>query len=125
MIDEGAIVPALWRLEVANSLTVAVRRERIDVEFRRAAPRRSGHLYGRAYRRPRLERHVASGRPLPTPTLRRGLYGTRARRMLPLATLDHKLRAAARAVGTKTLAESPATHMARRGSFGKKVEIFT
>jgi predicted nucleic acid-binding protein len=34
--DEGAIVPALWRLEVANSLTVAVRRSRIDVEFRRA-----------------------------------------------------------------------------------------
>jgi predicted nucleic acid-binding protein len=24
--DNGAIVPALWRLEVANSLTVAVRR---------------------------------------------------------------------------------------------------
>ena len=24
--DEGAVVPALWRLEVANSLTVAVRR---------------------------------------------------------------------------------------------------
>ena len=27
------------------------------------------------------------------------------RRMLPLATLDHELRAAARAVGTKTLGE--------------------
>ena len=27
----------LWRLEVANSLTVAVRRGRIDAEFRRAA----------------------------------------------------------------------------------------
>jgi hypothetical protein len=24
--EEGALVPALWRLEVANSLTVAVRR---------------------------------------------------------------------------------------------------
>ncbi len=35
--DTGALVPALWRLEVANSLTVAVRRGRIDVEFRRAA----------------------------------------------------------------------------------------
>ena len=34
--DEGAVVPALWRLEIANSLTVAVRRSRIDVEFRRA-----------------------------------------------------------------------------------------
>src|SRR5713101_9898712 len=35
--DAGALVPALWRLEVANSLTVAVRRGRIDAEFRRAA----------------------------------------------------------------------------------------
>jgi len=30
-------VPALWRIEVANSLTVAVRRGRIDAEFRQAA----------------------------------------------------------------------------------------
>ena len=30
-------MPALWRLEVANSLTVAVRRGRIDAEFRQAA----------------------------------------------------------------------------------------
>src|SRR5258708_5853851 len=35
--DEGAVVPALWRLEIANSLTVAVRRGRIDANFRRAA----------------------------------------------------------------------------------------
>src|SRR5205823_11735224 len=35
--EDGALVPALWRLEVANSLTVAVRRGRIDVAFRDAA----------------------------------------------------------------------------------------
>jgi predicted nucleic acid-binding protein len=35
--DEGALVPALWRLEIANSLTVAMRRGRINVEFRDAA----------------------------------------------------------------------------------------
>jgi predicted nucleic acid-binding protein len=35
--DEGAVVPSLWWLEVANSLTVAVRRGRIDAGFRRAA----------------------------------------------------------------------------------------
>jgi predicted nucleic acid-binding protein len=35
--DEGAVVPSLWRLEVANSLTVAVRRGRIDADFRRAS----------------------------------------------------------------------------------------
>ena len=33
----GAVVPALWRLEVANSLTVAVRRKRISQEYRDAA----------------------------------------------------------------------------------------
>src|SRR5260370_42474912 len=35
--EDGALVLALWRLEVANSLTVAVRRGRIDAEFRNAA----------------------------------------------------------------------------------------
>lgn len=35
--DNGALVPALWRLEVANSLTMAIRRRRIDQDFRRAA----------------------------------------------------------------------------------------
>jgi hypothetical protein len=35
--DAGAVVPTLWRLEVANSLTVAVRRNRIDAAFRGAA----------------------------------------------------------------------------------------
>jgi len=35
--NDGAVVPALWRLEIANSLIVAVRRGRIDADFRRAA----------------------------------------------------------------------------------------
>ena len=35
--DHDAVVPALWRLEVANSLTMAVRRRRIDPDSRRAA----------------------------------------------------------------------------------------
>ena len=30
VVDAGAIVPALWRLEVLNGLLVAVRRRRID-----------------------------------------------------------------------------------------------
>jgi predicted nucleic acid-binding protein len=57
--DEGAVVTALWRLEVANSLTVAVRRNS-DVP---------GHHHRRAYQQPCLERCVASGRPLPAHTL--------------------------------------------------------
>jgi predicted nucleic acid-binding protein len=35
--ETGAVVPAHWRLEVANALTIAMRRKRIDAEFRRAA----------------------------------------------------------------------------------------
>ena len=37
--DEGALVPALWRLEIANALTFAVRRGRITAQFRDAALR--------------------------------------------------------------------------------------
>src|SRR6516162_4439377 len=37
VVENGALVPSLWRLEVANSLTVAVRRGRIGAEFRNAA----------------------------------------------------------------------------------------
>ena len=35
--DAGAVGPNLWRLEVANSLTVAVHRGRIDADLRRGA----------------------------------------------------------------------------------------
>jgi hypothetical protein len=55
--EHGAHVPALWRLEVANSLTLAVRRGRIDVAFRNAALS--------AYRRLRLDDDPASCRPVP------------------------------------------------------------
>jgi hypothetical protein len=37
VVEEGAFVPALWRLEVANSLTLAMRKGRIDAGFRRAS----------------------------------------------------------------------------------------
>ena len=32
--ESGAMVPAIWRLEVANGLQVAIRRKRCDVAFR-------------------------------------------------------------------------------------------
>jgi predicted nucleic acid-binding protein len=35
--EDGAVVPSLWRLEVANSLTMAVRKRRIALDFRAAA----------------------------------------------------------------------------------------
>ncbi len=35
--DHGAVVPSLWRLDIANSLMMAVRRGRIEVAFVDAA----------------------------------------------------------------------------------------
>jgi predicted nucleic acid-binding protein len=104
--DAGAVVPALWRLEVANSLTVATRRGRINAEFRRAGladlalleittdlrtdSRAWGETLGLADRF-RLTLYDAAYLELAQ------------RRKLPLATLDQDLRDAAQAAGTTTL----------------------
>ena len=37
VVEEGAVVPALWRLEVLNGLQVAVRRGRISIAYRDAS----------------------------------------------------------------------------------------
>jgi predicted nucleic acid-binding protein len=34
VMEEGALVPPLWRFEVANGLQMGVRRQRIDVTYR-------------------------------------------------------------------------------------------
>jgi predicted nucleic acid-binding protein len=100
--DEGAVVPALWRLEIANSLTVAVRRGRIEANFRRAAltdlalldiaidDQTDVHAWGETLR-------VADFFQL---TVYDAAYLELAqRRNLPLATLDGELRAAAKSLG--------------------------
>jgi predicted nucleic acid-binding protein len=104
--DAGAVVPALWRLEVVNSLTMAMRRNRIDAEFRRAA------LADLALLDITTDQHTDSHAWAETLHLadrhRLTLYDAAylelsQRRRLPLATLDQELRAAAEAAGTKTL----------------------
>lgn len=104
--DTGAVVPALWRLEVANSLTVAVPRNRIDTEFRRSAladlaalditvdPQTDAQAWGNTLilaDRYRLTLYDAAYLELAQ------------RRQLPLATLDAELLAAANAAGVPTL----------------------
>jgi predicted nucleic acid-binding protein len=99
--DEGAVVPALWRLEIANSLTVAVRRGRIEANFRRAAltdlallditidDQTDFHAWGETLR-------VADFFQL---TVYDAAYLELAqRRNLPLATLDGDMRAAAKSL---------------------------
>jgi predicted nucleic acid-binding protein len=104
--EDGALVPALWRLEVANSLTVAVRRGRIDVAFRDAALADLALLdittdphtdaYGWT-----TTLHLADRFRL---TLYDAAYLELAhRRSVPLASLDEELRTAGRALGVPVL----------------------
>jgi predicted nucleic acid-binding protein len=102
--DDGAIVPTLWRLEIANSLTVAMRRGRINANFRRAAladlalldittdEDTDTHAWGETLKladRFRLTVYDAA-------------YLAH-RRTLPVATLDTELAAAAKALDVQVL----------------------
>jgi len=101
-----AWVPALWRLELANSLHMAVRRKRIDAAFRNASladlallnigtdPDTDAFAWSTT-----LQLAEAHGL-----TVYNAAYLELAQRMaLPLATLDEELRAAGRAVGVVLL----------------------
>ena len=103
---EGAVVPALWRLEVANGLQMAVRRGRLDPRYRDAAIAELGHLpitvdpetdapaWGGTL-------HLADRCQI---TLYDAAYLELARRLrLPLATLDAKLGRAAATAGVDVL----------------------
>lgn len=104
--DDGAIVPTLWRLEIANSLTVAMRRGRINANFRRAAladlalldittdEDTDTHAWGETLKladRFRLTVYDAAYLELAH------------RRTLPVATLDTELAAAAKALDVQVL----------------------
>src|ERR1017187_1341997 len=104
--DSGAVVPALWRLEVANSLTMAVRRRRIDPDFRRAA------LADLALLDIATDQQTDSYAWTDTLNLadhfRLTVYDAAylelaRRRALPLATLNQELRTAAMAIGVTVL----------------------
>lgn len=99
VIESGAWVPALWRLEVANFLEISIRRGRHDAAFRdttladlsrlpiRLDPETNEHAWDTTLR-------LASRHKL---TLYDAAYLELAqRRNLPLATLDQDLRGAAR-----------------------------
>jgi predicted nucleic acid-binding protein len=104
--DEGAVVPALWRLEVANSLTVAVRRGRIDSSFRRAA---LGDLEVLDITTDQRTDSSAWSETLNlADRFRLTVYDAAylelaQRRGLPLATLDDELGTAAAALGLRLL----------------------
>lgn len=94
----GAIVPPLWRIEVANALQMAVRRRRIDLAFRDDALRELAVL-PIAIDGESLEHCWSAALTLADThglTLYDATYLELAqRRRLPLATLDRALGAAA------------------------------
>jgi len=106
VIDKGAWVPGIWRLEVAKVLEMGLRRGRTDADFRDAA---LGDLAALP-----IEVDVETDRQAWSATVR--LAATRKltlydaaylelarRRGLPLATLDKELREAAVAEGVLLL----------------------
>jgi predicted nucleic acid-binding protein len=104
--DRGAFVPSVWRLEVANSLTGAMRRGRIDAEFGRAA------LADLACLDINVDADTDSNAWAATLQLADRFAMTvydapyvelAGRRGLPLATLDEEMRAAGMALGLRLL----------------------
>jgi predicted nucleic acid-binding protein len=102
----GAVVPAIWHLEVANALQQGLRRGRIDKADRDAA------LNDLADLDIELDSETSVHAWMATLTLADAhgltLYDAAylelaRRRNLPLATLDRELRAAAEAVGVGLL----------------------
>ena len=102
----GAVVPGLWRLEVANAFQMAVRRQRIDAVYRDASLVELGFMpitidtgtneYAWSTTLRLAERFAL--------TLYDAAYLELAqRRSLPLATLDRDLRSAALAVNVELL----------------------
>jgi len=104
--EDGGLAPGLWRLEIANSLTVAVRRGRIGVEFRDAALSDLGLLD--IALDPHTDAQAWSSTLALADRFRLTLYDAAylelaQRSSLPLASLDAELRDAAGALGVPLL----------------------
>jgi predicted nucleic acid-binding protein len=106
VVEAGAMVPALWRLKVANGLQIAMRRQRIDTGFRDKA-------IAQLTRMPiavdsETDTHARTTTLHLADRFRLTLYDAAYlelahRRVLPLASLDKELRAAGNALGVALL----------------------
>ena len=102
VVDEGAIVPALWRLEIANAFQSAIRRKRIDVTFRDNALAELAMMD--IVVDTETDRHAWSTTIHLADRFRLTAYDASYlelahRRRLPLATLDEALRRGGAALG--------------------------
>lgn len=106
VVESSAFVPGLWRLEIANSLNVAIRRKRISRAFRDEALADLAELDIIIDSETDLHAWQATIRlaDLHGLTVYDAAYLELAqRRRLPLATLDKALADAARAAGIEVL----------------------
>jgi predicted nucleic acid-binding protein len=106
VVEKGAVVPALWRLEIANSFRSAIRRKRIDDAFRDTAIHKLAALS--IIVDPDTNTYAWTTTLQLADRFRLTPYDAAylelaQRRNLPLATLDQQLRKAAAALGTKLL----------------------
>ena len=109
--ENGAVVPALWRLEVANALQMAVRRKRIDAAFRNSALTQLSRLS--ISTDPDTDAYAWTVTLQLADRFQLTLYDAAylelaSRRVLPLATLDRELRDASAALGITLLGVEPA-----------------
>ena len=105
---DGAWVPSLWRLEVANSLQIGVRRGRIDAVFRDSALADLGHLNITVDTdTDKLAWTVILGFAdrFRLTTYDAAYLELAHRRSLPLAALDGPLCAAARTLGVSVIGD--------------------
>jgi predicted nucleic acid-binding protein len=101
-VASGAVVPSLWRAEVANGLQIAIRRKRIDAVFRSRALQHLELLPITVDRE--TDTYVWSSTLALADRFDLTIYDAAylelaERRGLPLASLDKELNAAARALG--------------------------
>jgi len=106
IVAEGAVVPDLWHLEIANSLTMAVRRGRVDVDFRTGVLADLADLPIRVDSQTRARAFAAT--VVLADTHRLSVYDAAylelaIRLVLPLATLDRALAVAAVTAGVPLL----------------------
>jgi predicted nucleic acid-binding protein len=104
--EAGAVVPTVWRLEVANGMQMAVRRNRIDSGYRDAVLAELGRM-------PIVVDHETDAYAWTTTLRIADRFGLTIydaayleladRRAVPLATLDQPLRAAAINLGLQVL----------------------
>lgn len=106
VVDDGAVVPALWRIEVLNAFQMGIRRKRLDTTFRNTALAKLGAMS--------IVVDTDSDAQAWLTTLQLSdrfrltaydaVYLELAqRRGLPLATLDKELRAAGATLGVTLL----------------------